>query len=93
MGFNSAFKGLNVIHYARFQLCIVCISPMECRDGSVGTETDYKLDGPRMQSRWGVILHTRTERPWCSSYLLHNVYRVIPGVRAARAWPWPPSSN
>ena len=41
------------------------------RDSSVGTATCYGLDGPGIESHWG----------------LYPLYpRVFPGVKAARAW-------
>jgi len=31
--------------------------------------------------------------PSCPPVLLYNEYRVIPGVKAAGAWPWPPTPS
>jgi hypothetical protein len=52
-----------------------------CGQGSsVGTATDYGLDGPRIESRWGEIFR-RPDRTWCPPSLLYNGYRVFPGDR------------
>jgi len=40
---------------------------------SVGIATDYGLDGPGIESRWGVRLSARPPS------LLYNGYRVLPG--------------
>jgi hypothetical protein len=53
------------------------------RDSSVDITTRYGLDGPGIESRWGEILHTRPDRPWCPPCLLCNGYRVFPGGKAA----------
>ena len=61
---------------------------------SVGIATDYGLDGPGIESRWGEIFH-RPDRPWGPPSLLYNGYRVFPGgkVRPGRdADHSPPSS-
>ena len=62
---------------------------------SVGIGTDYGLDGPGIESRWGVRFSARPDRPWGPPSLLYNVYRVFPGgkERPRRdADPSPPSS-
>jgi hypothetical protein len=41
--------------------------------------TDYGLDGPGIESRWGEIFLTCSDRPWIPPHLLHNGYRVIHG--------------
>ena len=53
---------------------------------SVGIATDYGLDGPGIESRWGEIFR-RPDRPWGPPSLLYNGYRVFPGgkVRPGRA--------
>jgi hypothetical protein len=48
---------------------------------SVGIATDYGLDGPKIESRWGRDF-SHMSRP----SLLHNGYRVFPGGKAAGAW-------
>jgi hypothetical protein len=48
---------------------------------SVGIATDYGLDRPGIESRWGEIFRTRPDRPWGSPNLLYNGYRVFPGVK------------
>jgi len=46
---------------------------------SVGIATDYGLDGPGIESRWGKIFRTCLDRPWGPPNLLYNGYRVFPG--------------
>jgi hypothetical protein len=53
---------------------------------SVGIATDYGLDGPGIESRWGRILRTRIDQPWGPPSLLYNGYRVFPEGKAAGAW-------
>ena len=66
-----------------------------CGPGSsVGIATDYELDGPGIESRWGKIFR-RPDRPWGPPSLLYNEYRVFPGDRKRPrhdANPSPPSS-
>ena len=51
-------------------------------DSVVGIATCYELDGPGIESRWGQIFRTRTDRPWDPPGLLYNGYRVFfPGVK------------
>jgi hypothetical protein len=52
---------------------------------SVGIATDYGLDGPRIESRWGEIFRL-PDRPWGPPSLLYNGYRDFPGgkVRPGR---------
>ena len=57
------------------------------RDSSVGKATRYVLDGPGIEPRWG----TRPDRPWGSSSLLYDGYRVFIGGKAAGALRWPPT--
>ena len=64
------------------------------RDSSVSIATRYRLDGPGIESGWrGEILRTRPDRPWYPPNLLHDVYRVIPGGKVARAWRWRPTPS
>ena len=58
---------------------------------SVGIVTDYGLDSPGIESRWGEIFR-RPDRPWGPPSLLYNGYRLFPGgkVRPARAADHPP---
>jgi hypothetical protein len=52
------------------------------RDSSVGIATRYGLNGPGIESRWrGEIFRTRPDRLWGPLSLLHNGYRVFPGVK------------
>ena len=55
-------------------------------DSSVGIATDYGLDGPGIEFRWGEIFR-RPDRLWGPPSLLYNGYRVFPGgkVRPGRA--------
>ena len=49
-----------------------------CGPGSsVGIATDYGLDGPGIESRWGEIF-PRPDRPWDPPSLLYNEYRFFP---------------
>jgi hypothetical protein len=52
----------------------------------VGIATDYGLDGPGIESRWGENLRC-PDWPWGPHSLLFNGYRVFPGaeVRLGRA--------
>jgi hypothetical protein len=43
---------------------------------SVGTATDYGLDGPGIESRWGEIFRC-PDWPWGPPSLLYNGYRSI----------------
>ena len=69
---------------------------LSCGPGSVvGIATDYGLDAPGMESRWGKIFRTCPDRPWGPSSLLYNGYGFFPGgkKRPGRdADPSPPSS-
>ena len=53
---------------------------------SVGTSTDYGLDGPR-SNPGGARFSARPDRPWGPPSLVYNGYRVFPGgkVRPGRA--------
>ena len=61
---------------------------------SVGTATDYELDGPGIESRWGGIFR-RPDRLWRPPSLRYNGYRVFPGgkVRPERAADHSPPSS
>ena len=59
-----------------------------CGPGSsIGIANDYGLDGPGIESRWGVRFPARPDRPWGPPSLLYDGYRVSPGgkVRPGRA--------
>jgi hypothetical protein len=62
---------------------------------SVGIATDYGLDGPGIESRWGKIFRTCPDRPWGPRSLLYNGYRVFREgkVRPGRAADPSPSSS
>jgi hypothetical protein len=53
------------------------------RDSSVGIANGYRLDGPRIESRWGRVFRIRPDRPWVPPSLLYNGYRFFPGGKAA----------
>jgi hypothetical protein len=61
---------------------------------SVGIETDYGLDGPGIESRWGEIFRC-PDWPWGPPSLLYSGYRVFHGgkVRLGRAVDHSPPSN
>ena len=42
---------------------VVVVIVVEGRDSSVGIATRYRLDDPGIESRWGEIFHTLTDRP------------------------------
>jgi hypothetical protein len=66
-----------------------------CGPGSsIGIATDYGLDGPGIESRWGEIFRS-PEWPWGPPSLLYNGYRVFPGgkVRLGCAVDHSPPSN
>ena len=50
---------------------------------SVGIATDYGLDDPGIESRWGEICR-RPDRPWSPPNPLYNGYRVFSGVENGR---------
>ena len=51
-----------------------------CGPGSVvGIATEYGLDGPGIESRWGRDFLHLSSRPWSPPSLLYNGYRVFPG--------------
>jgi hypothetical protein len=51
------------------------------RDSSVGIATRYGLDDPESNPSVDEIFRTRPDRPWLLLSLLHNGYRVFPGVK------------
>jgi hypothetical protein len=62
---------------------------------SLGIATDYGLQGPGMESRWGARLSARPDRSGGPPSLLYNGYRVFPGgrVRPGRAADHSPPSS
>jgi hypothetical protein len=62
---------------------------------SVSKATDYGLDGPGIESRWGDIFCACPDQPWGLPSLLYNGYRVFPGgkVRPGRAADRSPPSS
>jgi len=68
--------------------CDPRISSRQCfRSGpgsSVGIVTVYGLDGLGIESRWGEIFRTCTDRPWGPPRPLYQGYRVFPEVNSGR---------
>ena len=62
---------------------------------SVGIATDYGLDGPGIESRWGTRFSSQTDRLWGPPSLLYNGYWLSPGgkVRPGRAADHSPTSS
>ena len=57
-----------------------------------GAKTGYELDVPGIESRWGEIFRTCSDKPWGPPSLLYNGYRVFPGAkygRGVRLTPYP----
>jgi hypothetical protein len=50
-------------------------------DISVGIATRYGLDGPWIESRWGIIFPHPSRPAWGPPSFLYNGYRVFPGVK------------
>jgi hypothetical protein len=72
---------------------IVC-RVMIGRYSSVGIATRYELDGPGIESRWGVKFSALVPTgPRAQSSLLYNGYRDFPGGKAAEAWRWLPTPS
>jgi hypothetical protein len=63
------------------------------RDSSVGIATRYGLDGPGIEYRKGRDFPHPSRRALGPPSLLHNGYRVLPGINAAGAWRWPPTPS
>jgi hypothetical protein len=56
--------------------------------------TRYRLGCPGTESRWRRDFpHPSRPALGLSPSLLYNGYRVFPGVKAARAWQWPPTQS
>jgi len=49
------------------------------RDGVVGIETRYRLEGPGIESPWSEIFRTYPDRLGGPPSLLYSGYRVFPG--------------
>jgi hypothetical protein len=80
-----------VLTLSRRTVCMYICGP----GNSAGIATDYGLEGPGIESRWGEIFRTCPDRPWGPPSLLYNGYRVFPEgkVRPGRdAVHSPPSS-
>jgi hypothetical protein len=61
-------------------VCFCLIVLIYGSGSSVGIATDYRLDGPGIESRWGgEIFRTCPDRPWGPPSLLYNRYRVFSG--------------
>ena len=83
----------------RYKLCGSLMN--KCRNmseggsgSSVGIATDYGLDGPEIESRWGEIFRPSRQALGPPS-LLYNGYRVFPAgkVRPGRAADHSPPSS
>jgi len=72
-------------------LIFMCCGP----DSSVGIATDYGLDGPGIESRWGARFSARPDRPWGPLRILYNGYWAFPGgkVRMGNATDHSPPSS
>ena len=90
MGFNLAFRGLNIKHYNPSTSTINIFKSMRCnsgRDTIVGIGTRYGLGGPEIKSRRGDdIFRSRQYRPSSPHILLCNGYDVIPGGKSDGTW-------
>ena len=53
---------------------------------SVSIATDYGLDGPGIESRWGARFSAHPDPPWGPPSLLYNGYWVFPGGKATGDW-------
>ena len=64
---------------SHYTICVIWkLIFLSCGPGSsVGIATDYGLDGPGIESRWGEIFR-RPYRPWGPPSLLYNGCRVFP---------------
>jgi len=64
-------------------------------NSSVGIATDYGLDSPGIESRWGKRIFARPDPSWGSPSLLYNGYQVFPGgkVWSGRAADHSPPSS
>jgi hypothetical protein len=51
---------------------------------SAGIATDYGLNGPGIESRWGEIFRTCPDRPWGPPSLLYDGHRIFSGVESGR---------
>jgi hypothetical protein len=61
--------------------------PLHLGQGSpVGMATDYGLDGPGIEFRWGRGFSHPSRLALGPTQLFYNVYRGFPGGKAAGAW-------
>ena len=56
------------------------------RDSAVRIATHCGLDGPGIESHWGLEFPHPSRPAWDPPSLLYNGYRVLPGGKAAGAW-------
>ena len=63
------------------------------RDSSVSIASRYGMDGPGSTPGRDEILRTCSDRPWSTPSLTYSTYPVIFEVKAARAWPSPPTPS
>ena len=73
-------EGATLLDYM-YVHCLSCLnSPFKARQGSsVGIVTDYGLDGPGIQSRWGQDFPHLSRPAWGPPSSLYNGYRLFPG--------------
>jgi hypothetical protein len=80
-----------------FPLCwrelIKLHSTSEGRESAVGIATRYGLDGPGIESQWGLDFPHLSRPVLGPVSLLYNEYRVFIGGKAAGAWRWPPTPS
>jgi hypothetical protein len=62
------------------------IKGMSGPGSSVGIVTDYGLDGPGIESRWGWGFSYSSTPALGPTHLLYNGYRVYPGGKATGTW-------
>jgi hypothetical protein len=63
------------------------------RDSSVGTATNYGLEGPGIESRWGLDFPHPSRPALGTTQPPIKLYRAFPRGKAAGAWCWPPTSS
>jgi hypothetical protein len=85
---TMTYRGTSLRSAIRDSVCIIPWVQLRelnhssvCRDSSVRIATDYGLDGPGIESRWGRdFLHLSRPAMGPPSFL-YNGYRVFPGGR------------
>jgi len=100
MGFNSGFKGLtfrcvrviagkNPFKHNYFYYKNIYLLRNMGPDSSVDIATRHGLGGPGIESRWKArnSAPVQTDPGAHSAFCTYNGYRIIPGGKAAGAWP------